>query len=316
MTAVAVIGSAATTLLLSDDRNNAAHRTGPRSAESTDPPCHSGGTHPRTGRQTLRHGDADRTYLVDVPDGYPRGTPYPLVVNFHGHGGNAQKTEANTLMARTGTARGYIVVTPSAASTPPRWNWRAEAGEPDDAGFVQAMVADVERTLCVDSRRRYVAGHSNGAAFAAVVACRPPYLFAAVAMVSGTAPGPCPPDVAPAVLAVHGTADPAVPYDGGTNALGRDTTLPSVPSIIEDYARRYRCRDAPLRDQPAAGVERIGYQQCADRSAVVLVTVTGGTHPWPGTDAAARDPRNSAAGREFPATDAILDFFDARAHVR
>jgi polyhydroxybutyrate depolymerase len=47
---------------------------------------------------------------------------------------------------------------------------------------------------------------------------------------------------------------------------------------------------------------------------VVLMSVIDGGHPWPGGPAANNREGNSEAGRTFPATNTILDFFDA--HVR
>jgi poly(3-hydroxybutyrate) depolymerase len=44
---------------------------------------------------------------------------------------------------------------------------------------------------------------------------------------------------------------------------------------------------------------------------VVLDTVVGGTHWWPGGRDAVHDPTDSAAGKTFPATDRILAFLTA-----
>lgn len=275
-------------------------------------PCATGAaTRLGAGTHVLRSGGVDRSYLIALPEDYSGARAYPLVVNFHGHGGNKEKQEANTAMGRTGSARGYVVVTPDGLGTPANWNWRGSAGLADDFGFVHALLTELRHQLCIDPQRVYATGHSNGSAFAAMLTCRAPYEFVAVAMVSATTPALCPAGVTPAVLAIHGTADPGVPYNGGQNSLGRKTPLPAAPRIVEGYARRYHCGPAPSHDHPAPGVDRTSYAKCDHGADVVLDGVVGGTHPWPGGAAAAADPADSAAGRTFKATEAILDFFDA-----
>ncbi|CUU59086.1 polyhydroxybutyrate depolymerase [Parafrankia irregularis] len=256
---------------------------------------------PAAGQQIFRVGDTDRSYLLGLPAGYDGQMAYPLLFSFHGFGGSMEEQEANTSLAQTGTARGYIVVTPQSAGSPPKWNFLAQQGGADDFGFIQALLGDLTTRLCIDPDRVYAAGHSNGSAFAGFLVCKPPYPFAAVAMVAGVAPPSCPDGTAPATLAVNGTADVTVPYQNSA-------------ASIATYVERYRCATAPGRTRVADGVEQMRYQGCVQGSEIVFITVAGGTHVWPGGPAAAGDRPsargNSQAGRTFPATDTVLDFFD------
>ena len=260
------------------------------------------------GTHVLRYGGVDRPYLLSLPAGYGRRPAYPLVLAFHGHGGNKEKTEANTRLGRVGADAGYLVVTPDATGSPSRWNYDGQSGQPDDYGFVHALVTEVRARLCVDPRRIFAAGHSNGAAFASQLVCRAPYEFAAVAMVSATVPAACPAGVAPAVLAIHGTADATVPY------LGVAGKVPAATATAAYYASRYRCPATPRHTSVAPGVDQLRYTGCVAGAEVVLDTIAGGTHPWPGSSKAAADLRNSTAGQTFDATGAILAFF--RGHHR
>ncbi|ADP84598.1 alpha/beta hydrolase family esterase [Pseudofrankia inefficax] len=279
-------------------------------ASTTGPGCAS--SRPATGAQTLRYDGHDRAYLLSLPTGYDARRPYPLVLDFHGAGGTKEAQEANTLMARTGTARGFIVVTPDALGDPRKWNVFEAPAAADDVGFVHALVAELNQHLCVDPTRIYAAGHSNGSAFAATLVCQTPYVFAAVAMVSATTPAACPTGVAPATLAIAGTADPQVPYAGGT-VRSTTTRIPAATAVVDSYATRYGCARPPHHDRPFPEVERLTYSGCADGAAVVLDTVSGGTHAWPGGPAANGDSPSAAgesqAGKSFPATAQILDFF-------
>ena len=211
-------------------------------------------------------------------------------------------------MGAKGAARGYVVATPT--SDPPQWNAFSDPTLADDYGFIAALVTDLQGRLCIDPTRIFAAGHSNGSAFAGFLVCKAPYPFAGVAMVSATVPSTCPADVMPAVIAIAGTADPQVPYAGGTVG-GSTISIPPAADTIAAYATRYGCEPSPVTDEPIAGVQRVRYDGCGGGTAVVFDTVVGGTHPWPGGSQAIADPTDSAAGKQFDATTAILDFFDA-----
>lgn len=212
-------------------------------------------------------------------------------------------------MGVTGSGRGYFVVTPDALGSPPRWNTPGSPTAADDLGFVDALLTDLAGHYCLDAARVYATGHSNGAEFAAALACHAPR-FAAVAMVSSTSSAICPPGRAPATMAVHGTADPSVPYGGGRVA-GAATPVPAAQVVIREYARRYRCDPQPESSHPIVGVVALRYTGCLGGGEVRLDTVIGGTHFWPASPEARGDRATSLAGRTFDATGAILDFFAA-----
>jgi polyhydroxybutyrate depolymerase len=117
-----------------------------------------------------------------------------------------------------------------------------------------------------------------------VLSCTMSDRIAAVGMVSaGLYPGwswctdhrPVP------VIAFHGTADPICPYNGGRTKFG-DDIFPSVPSFMANWARRNRCGPNPMESRFAADVTRLQYTDCADDASVVLYTVKGEGHQWPG----------------------------------
>lgn len=257
--------------------------------------------------QSFRFGDQTRAYLLALPDDYGGTTAYPLVFSFHGFSSNKEGQNAYAAMAEKGTARGYIVVTPDALGEPRDWNYFGNPARADDFGFVDALVVDLSERLCINADRVYAAGHSAGSAFAGFLQCKPPYRFAAVAMVAAFIPTTCPVEqAAPSVIAFHGTADPVVPYDGGSVG-GGPVGIPSVLDTLALYADAYGCESPATEDQPAAGVETDTLTACAGGSEVVLYTIVGGTHDWPGN--AVRPA--AIGGQAYPATDAILDFFDA-----
>jgi polyhydroxybutyrate depolymerase len=245
----------------------------------------------------VESGGRRRRYLLSVPDSPPGPDGYPLVVSLHGHGSGARDHEANTSLAARGRAEGFAVVTPEALGDPRRWNFDRRAGGPDDYAFLAGLVDDLVGRSCADPARLYLAGSSNGAAFAGLWACAGHAQVAAVAMVIATVPPGCPPEVTPSVLTVRGTADVTVPYG-------------ATPELVATWADHDGCASPPRDDTPYPGVARTAWGGCAGGGRVVLDTVAGGVHAWPGGTGADR-PGNSPAGIGYPATDEVLAFFAA-----
>ncbi len=260
-----------------------------------------------SGLLSLRHDGATRTYRLFVPARDDGRHALPVVFDFHGFKADSALEEQRSRMGVLGVARGFVVVSPDALGTPRRWNTPGDPGKADDAGFVTALLGELASRYCLDARRVYVTGHSNGAEFAAALVCRSP-LFAAVAMVSSTSEARCPAGRAPATMAVHGTADPSVPYNGGL-VVGATVPVPAAAAVMKDYAARYGCRSVPARYRASAGVVAVRYTGCAHGGDVLLDTVIGGTHLWPSSPESRADPNTSSAGKTFDATGAILDFF-------
>lgn len=83
------------------------------------------------------------------------------------------------------------------------------------------------------------------------------------------------------MIAIHGTADPIVPYNGGKVAIAPEP-FPSVPNWAANWARRNRCGPNAVESVAAADVSRLEYTNCASDASVLLYTVQGGGHQWPG----------------------------------
>jgi polyhydroxybutyrate depolymerase len=244
-----------------------------------------------------------RRYEIDVPSGYDGRYATPLILNFHEHSSNGAQHDTYTEMGSQGTERGYIVISPDSSSPPPSWNVRDASNRLDDFAFAHGLVAELQSTMCIDGGRIYAAGHANGGMFAAALACSAPYEFAAVAVVAAVPRPSCPPDVQPDFLQILGTADELTVYEGTDQRPGAYTS-------IESWAVHAGCADPPIVEMVADGVELLSHKGCTGAD-VDLLTVIGGAHPWPGGRVARNREGNSRAGRTFPATETVLDFFDA-----
>ena len=66
----------------------------------------------RSGSYTMDHGSITRTFRVHVPKGFRNDTPAPLVLIFHGWGGNEDEFLGFKSVTRLADKRGYILLAP------------------------------------------------------------------------------------------------------------------------------------------------------------------------------------------------------------
>ena len=118
---------------------------------------------------------ADREYLLSVPAGYDDTKPAPLMFDFHGFTSSMQEQAVYTHLAEQGGQRGYVVITPNGqGDLLRRWSLLPSAKVNPDVAFVQAMLRTTNRTLCINPRRVFATGISNGAMFSTLLACALP----------------------------------------------------------------------------------------------------------------------------------------------
>jgi polyhydroxybutyrate depolymerase len=108
------------------------------------------------------------------------------------------------------------------------------------------------------------------------------------------------------IIALHGTADRLVPYDGGASAeLG--VSFLSVAESIAFWVKHDGCAGEPRRQTSRGGsVVTETYSGGKGGSEVVLYTIVGGNHMWPGMRGSSLV---SSAKEQISATDLMWDFF-------
>lgn len=261
-----------------------------------------------------------RTAYVHVPDGVAANAPLLLV--FHGGGpGGANKGRRMgefTGFDAVADARGFVVVYPN--SVDGNWDDRRVpsevGGDPTDLAFVGVLVEQIATEHGVDRARVYATGASNGGFFVQRVACEPGARVAGIApVIAGLPPAlrsACAGNPVP-VLAIVGTADPLVPFLGGTVAKDRGETLSSDDALAV-WATRNGCgtgpSSVPLADaDPEDGTtsERQTWPGCA--APTERIVVTGGGHTWPGGVQYLPERWIGPTARDFAASTVIADFF-------
>ena len=224
---------------------------------------------------------AARGYTVHVPATMTAQTSMPLILAFAGY--RMPPGQLEQLSGLDGS--GAIVVYPQAASTAAGVGWQGApySSGADDVAFTTALLDDVESRLCIDPKRVFAAGISNGGGFVSLLSCALPERIAAFAVVSGaiypaTNP-PCPSAPPVPVIAFHGTADEVIPYDGGAR---HDASVAPVSQWLSQLAIRNGCASDPRPETVAAGVERQTWTGCRDPGALLHYRIDGGGHVWPG----------------------------------
>ncbi|HEX6818626.1 MAG TPA: PHB depolymerase family esterase [Ktedonobacterales bacterium] len=282
-------------------------------------------TTPRRGASvslSMAVGSLTRDYRLHVPQSYRSNAPTPLVLAFHGHGTSAAPFERITRLSQMADKRDFLVVYPQGLVGPDGlvgWNTdRAQDPSADDVGFVSALVTHLEATLCVDTRRIYATGFSNGGGLVEMLACQLSDRLAAFAPVAGdymAQPGGCHPSRAVSLLEIHGTADPIIPYEGSP-VLG----YPDIGAWLQDWATRDGCTADPTTSSTGPGVIVERWSACRNASTIQHDRLLDIGHGWPGgtaqailpTPSATPQPTPEAGAKTFDADTAIWQFFATR----
>ncbi len=229
-----------------------------------------------------------REYLLYVPKSYDRARKTPLVISMHGGGMWGAAQQEISQWNRVADEHGFIVVYPSGIGPLSRHRaWRAAggAGSAKDVRFISELIDTLSAAYNIDSTRVYADGVSNGGGMAFVLSCMLSDRIAAVGLVASAQFLPwanCPDHRPVPVIAFHGTADRQAWYKGGTSWVARKMVFPSIEAWMAAVAQRNRCGPNPIDSMVANDVRRREYTECAEEAPVVLYTIVGGGHTWPG----------------------------------
>nr|NLI49408.1 hypothetical protein [Propionibacterium sp.] len=230
--------------------------------------------------------DLTRRYLLHVPASYDGTHPVPLVVDLHGFVQWPANQQSVSRWSDLADEEGFIVVHPMGTGLPLRWasHTPGAAETTADIQFLTELLDTLSRDYAIDPERVYVSGISNGAGMSFVWSCVLADRIAAIGTVAGLFTYPweaCRRTRPVPLVAFHGTADPIVPYEGGP-LRGPVGVAPDVRSWVADYAARNGC--TTVQQFPAQGdvTRTLWTRPEGDSADIVLYTVAGGGHTWPG----------------------------------
>ena len=273
--------------------------------------------------RTLQVEGRERSYLVHVPPKYDPQKPSPVVLIFHGGGSNAEQMIRFCGLNPKADQEGFIAVYPQGTGRFKRlltWNGGnccgyAQSNKVDDVAFVRALLDDLAKVANVDAKRIYATGMSNGAIMCYLLASELSDRIAAIAPVSGPmGTESCNPNRPVPVIHFHGTDDQFAPFNGGKGSKSlSQTEFFSVEHSIRAWVKANGCSETPvIADEPNKSddgmtVQRKSYGPGTDGAEVVLLTINGGGHTWPGREPILRSLGKST--RDISANDLMWEFF-------
>src|SRR5690349_10772024 len=136
-------------------------------------------------QREVQAGGLTRTYTLCVPAGIVPGRSLPLVLAFHGGGGDGAGMQRLTHFNDIAQRERFLVAYPDGIRR--HWNdgRHLEAAGVDDVAFVKALLDDVASFQPLDQQRVYATGMSNGGIFTHYLATKLGERLAAVAPVAG-----------------------------------------------------------------------------------------------------------------------------------
>lgn len=279
--------------------------------------------------KTIAHNGIQRTYHIYFPEDFSREKKHPLVFALHGGGGSGLRFDE---VVTRGTLRiaadkhNVVLVFPDGVNK--TWcDGRTEIIKNkqsyDDVGFISEIIDSMVKNYGIDSTRIYATGISNGGFMSLRLALEASERFAAVAAVAAQLSDALKdkqPQNPISIMLVNGTQDPLVPFNGGhvrVTKWGRSrgkilSTLETVEHFHQSNDCTHLAETFTLADkEPEDGtrVELKKYSGGKDNAEVVLVTIIGGGHTWPGGMQYFSPQRVGKLCKDINASEMILAFF-------
>jgi polyhydroxybutyrate depolymerase len=248
-----------------------------------------------------------RSYRVFKPRAARRRS-LPIIVMLHGKGGGDLNAQSG-MGDRAG--EGFIAVFPQ-NSEDRSWNDGQARNDDgiDDVQFILDILADVHAQDGGDLGRAFASGMSNGSVMTQRLACDVPDRFLAFAPVSGLKPAdyPCRTRHRSPIAFFHGTADTAMPWEGGS-LMDESPVLSATESFhfwsTKNGCQRERVVNLPDTTDDGTTVEKHVFATCGEQT--IQYEIVGGGHTWAGPPPSR--PQDGLDSQDIDATTEILTFF-------
>ncbi len=273
----------------------------------------------------------ERTYLLHLPPGYDKKKPTPMVLVLHYYTGTGRAMAEQIGFSAKADKEHFIVVYPDGpipGGTGLSWDiWHnpRDMQGAGDVAFVRELIRRLSARFAIDPKRIYATGMSQGGMVAHLAGGELSSVIAAIAPVGAILTAE-PKSADPvSVLIIHGTADPIVPYKGGTlgggsrrrgsgsrrgggpgrggRTQGAGGMRPFVPAVAEaasTWVAHNGCSPKAKKTQQGKVIKEL-YTGGKAGTEVVVYTIVGGGHDWPSL--------NDKTGSGFRTTDVVWEFF-------
>jgi polyhydroxybutyrate depolymerase len=251
----------------------------------------------------LDAGGAEHDVRVYLPTTFDGSSELPLVMNFHGFGSNGGQQAALTGYEDLAEEAGFAVVhptgVPASSDDANRNSWEvADLDDPakDDLAFANELLDLLIGGYCVDESRVYATGMSGGGLFTSRLVCDMSERIAAASSVAALAySDSCEPARPVPYMAIHGTEDETVPFDGdltGTRfeaeEFARVLFSEPIPEQFAQFAEAMGCDPESERVQQSTDIFATTYNGCDDDVPLEFYEVVNGGHAWPSSPLAER----------------------------
>ena len=205
--------------------------------------------------ETINIGGASRSYILVVPERFEHSAAHALIIAWHGRGMNSGWMRQLSGGVEKFAGNQALFVYAHAGKE----FWDGSPGGPD-VQFFDGIVSSLGKRFCLDFRRVFGTGFSNGAYFINNLAQYRPARLRAIAAVAGGGGG----GVKVSALIVHGWNDKWVAFSEGERTQA-------------NWASSNGC----LSKRVPTGVSYCGaYPDCAEGQAVTFCPWEG-DHDWP-----------------------------------
>lgn len=253
----------------------------------------------------------ERPAQVQIPANYTPTKRYPVIVVLHGYLTSGKIESLYLGLDRRVDESQYILVMPDgtpnangvrfwnatpaccAESAKVDDNAGVDYSQIDDVAYIRGLIEEAAATYSIDTSRISLFGHSNGGFMALRMACEASDIVASVISLAGSTfkeATSCTPATHPVnILALHGDADEAILYGGGTF---EGSSYPSATETVSRFAQLAGCNSGNTIasenldiDGSIAGAETtvLSYTDCSEGVDVELWSIVGGSHtplPW------------------------------------
>lgn len=233
-----------------------------------------------------------RTYRLHVSEAAEPDKPRPLVLVLHGGGQTGARIQELIGMDSTADRHGFWVAYPDGtkgAGGGFTWNGGDCCGAAmrqkiDDVEFIEALIDKLTEMGCIDPRRVYATGISNGAIFTYRLGCDLSDKIAAIAPIAGALMmDRCTPGRPVPAIIFHGSKDKHVKVEGGRNLMsGANRAFPPLAETRDRWIQINGCSEESERIYQKGDSTCWSYEKCANQGDVTFCMVEGGGHTWPG----------------------------------
>jgi len=244
-------------------------------------------------RHILEHNGYDRTYELYVPDDLPDDAP--LLIALHQFASSARAMQLLTDLNTMADEADVLVAYPenfkfgwnNGTSEIERGYFSPDIENPDDLGYIEALIDTLAEEYNIDTEQVYVVGSGNGGLMATYLACQIPEKLAGVISVGATfwdyQTDVCPETQAEPIeiLYMIGMQDWFYPVDGRNLQLTPERPLRftvSYRDTMEFWAERNNCEISSAYSP--MNQLHVAYHNCQTDVRTYMYIVAGAGSGW------------------------------------